>query len=119
MGRRMGHRLTARCAMARKYRASPFGRVEVSGVLAWLAWLLIHLMFLVGFRNRVLVLFQWAWSFISYDRGARSSWVRCTATRISLAPNANRARRRSVTPAVRPPRSERRPARRSPLHDST
>ena len=40
-------------------------------MIAWLAWLLIHVMFLIGFRNRFLVIFQWAWSFISYDRGAR------------------------------------------------
>jgi len=36
-----------------------------------MAWLGLHLLFLVGFRNRVLVLFEWAWSFLSYDRGAR------------------------------------------------
>ena len=47
------------------------GRLKLSGMLAWLAWLLIHVMFLVGFRNRVIVIFQWAWSFVSYDRGAR------------------------------------------------
>jgi NADH:quinone reductase (non-electrogenic) len=39
--------------------------------VAWLTWLLLHLLFLVGFRNRLIVLFQWAWSFVSYDRGAR------------------------------------------------
>ncbi len=38
---------------------------------AWLAWLLIHVMFLIGFRNRFIVMFQWIWSFVSYDRGAR------------------------------------------------
>jgi NADH dehydrogenase len=57
--------------IGRSAAVADFGRVKLAGVLAWLAWLLIHLMFLVGFRNRVLVLFQWAWSFISYDRGAR------------------------------------------------
>lgn len=48
-----------------------FGKVKLSGFLAWLAWLLIHLFFLIGFRNRFLVLFQWAWSYFTYDRGAR------------------------------------------------
>ncbi len=47
------------------------GRTQLSGPIAWLAWLLIHVMFLIEFRNRVLVLIQWAWSFVSYDRGAR------------------------------------------------
>jgi NADH dehydrogenase len=47
------------------------GRVRVSGTLAWLAWLAIHIVFLIGFRNRVLVLFQWAWSYVTFRRGAR------------------------------------------------
>jgi NADH dehydrogenase len=45
--------------------------MKLSGMPAWLAWLLVHVMFLIGFRNRFIVMFQWAWSFISYDRGAR------------------------------------------------
>jgi NADH:ubiquinone reductase (H+-translocating) len=48
-----------------------FGKFHLSGPLAWLAWLCLHILFLIGFRNRVIVLFQWAWSFFSYDRGAR------------------------------------------------
>jgi NADH dehydrogenase len=47
------------------------GRFKFSGVLAWLAWLFIHLIFLVGFRNRIAVLFQWAYSYFSYKRSAR------------------------------------------------
>jgi len=47
------------------------GRFQLSGWLAWITWLLVHIMFLIGFRNRVLVIIQWAWSFFSYDRGAR------------------------------------------------
>lgn len=45
--------------------------VEFSGRPAWLAWLLVHLMFLVGFRNRISVLLQWMWSYLNYYRGAR------------------------------------------------
>jgi len=48
-----------------------FGRIHISGFLAWLSWLFIHIFFLIGFRNRVLVLIQWAWSYFSYERGAR------------------------------------------------
>ena len=44
---------------------------KLSGALAWLAWLMIHIFFLIGFRNRVLVIFQWAWSYLTYQRGAR------------------------------------------------
>jgi NADH dehydrogenase len=47
------------------------GRFKFSGLLAWLAWLFIHLIFLVGFRNRVAVLMQWAYSYFSYKRSAR------------------------------------------------
>ena len=47
------------------------GRFKFSGVFAWLAWLFIHLIFLVGFRNRIAVLFQWAYSYFSYKRSAR------------------------------------------------
>src|SRR5437899_6367436 len=44
---------------------------HLSGLPAWLAWLFVHIMFLVGFRNRLLVLIQWAWAYLSFDKGAR------------------------------------------------
>jgi NADH dehydrogenase len=47
------------------------GRFKFSGLLAWLTWLFIHLIFLVGFRNRTSVLFQWMYSYFSYKRSAR------------------------------------------------
>ncbi|MGH7357133.1 MAG: NAD(P)/FAD-dependent oxidoreductase [Candidatus Rokuibacteriota bacterium] len=47
------------------------GRLELSGLVAWLVWLLVHIMFLIGFRNRFLVLFEWAWAYITWHRGAR------------------------------------------------
>jgi NADH dehydrogenase len=61
----------ALATIGRSAAVADFGKLRLSGTLAWLAWLLLHLMFLVGFRNRALVLFQWLWSFVSYDRGAR------------------------------------------------
>lgn len=48
-----------------------FGKLRFAGVIAWLMWLLIHIAFLVGFRNRTIVMFEWAWSYLTYDRGAR------------------------------------------------
>jgi NADH dehydrogenase len=45
--------------------------LHLTGLLAWLAWLVVHIFFLIGFENRMLVLFQWAWSYLSYERGAR------------------------------------------------
>jgi NADH dehydrogenase len=50
--------------------AEIFG-IKMTGYPAWLAWLFLHLVFLIGFRNRLAVLFNWAWSYITYQRGAR------------------------------------------------
>ena len=47
------------------------GGWKLSGFTAWLAWLAIHIFFLIGFRNRALVLFQWAYSYVTFRRGAR------------------------------------------------
>jgi NADH dehydrogenase len=45
--------------------------VHFSGWPAWLAWLFVHVIFLVGFRNRMAVLFQWAWAYVTFNKGAR------------------------------------------------
>lgn len=47
------------------------GRWKFSGYFAWLTWLFVHLMFLVQFQNRLLVLMQWAWSYVTFNRSAR------------------------------------------------
>jgi NADH dehydrogenase len=47
------------------------GKLKLHGFIAWLGWLFIHIMYLVGFRNRVLVLIEWAWAYLTYQRGAR------------------------------------------------
>lgn len=57
------------------------GRLKLSGLVAWLAWLFVHLWYLIGFRNRVAVLFNWSWAYLTYRRGARlitgaESWRR-------------------------------------------
>jgi NADH dehydrogenase len=46
-------------------------KLHISGYFAWLAWLFVHIFFLIGFRNRIIVLIQWAWSYVTYERGAR------------------------------------------------
>lgn len=51
--------------------------LKFSGFIAWFLWLFVHIFFLVGFRNRLLVMIQWAYSYLTYDRGARlitSTW---------------------------------------------
>lgn len=47
------------------------GRFSLSGLTAWLTWLAVHLYFLIGFRNRVIVMLNWAWSYATYQRGSR------------------------------------------------
>jgi NADH dehydrogenase len=57
--------------IGRAAAVADFGKIHVSGFVAWLSWLFVHILFLIGFRNRVLVLIQWAWSYFTYERGAR------------------------------------------------
>ncbi|CAN5517048.1 NAD(P)/FAD-dependent oxidoreductase [soil metagenome] len=45
--------------------------MHLSGLPAWLVWLFVHIIFLVGFRNRVAVLLQWAWAYVTFNKGAR------------------------------------------------
>jgi len=47
------------------------GSLRLSGLLAWVIWLVVHIVYLIGFRNRFLVLFQWAWAYMTYQRSAR------------------------------------------------
>ena len=57
--------------IGRAAAVAQFGKLHISGFIAWLAWLFIHIFFLIGFRNRLLVMFQWAWSYLTYERAAR------------------------------------------------
>lgn len=47
------------------------GKLKLSGLIAWLAWLVVHIWYLIGFRNRLMVLLDWAWAYLTYRRGAR------------------------------------------------
>jgi NADH dehydrogenase len=47
------------------------GALRLTGWLAWLVWTFVHVAYLIGFRNRVVVLFEWAWSYVTFQRGAR------------------------------------------------
>ena len=60
-----------------------FGWARVSGYPGWLVWLFVHILFLIGFRNRLSVMLQWATAYLTYQRsvrlitGARSTSVDC------------------------------------------
>ena len=47
------------------------GKIKISGFLAWIAWLSVHLLFLIGFRNKLTVIIQWFYSYVNYKRSAR------------------------------------------------
>jgi NADH dehydrogenase len=57
--------------IGRRRAVAMLQRMRMSGLLAWLAWLLVHIWYLIGFRNRLVVMITWAWSYFTYRRGAR------------------------------------------------
>ena len=57
--------------IGRRSAVADFGRVRLSGFVAWLLWGLVHVYFLVGFRNRIAVTMGWLWAYVTFGRGAR------------------------------------------------
>ncbi len=57
--------------VGRSYAIVDIGKIRLTGFFAWLMWLAVHIYFLVGFRNRLVAIFQWAWEYLTYARGAR------------------------------------------------
>ncbi len=57
--------------IGRAAAVADFGKVKFSGLLAWLLWLFVHIFSLIGFRNRLAVLFNWAWAYFTFQRAAR------------------------------------------------
>jgi NADH dehydrogenase len=57
--------------VGRRAAIADFGWVKFDGTLAWLLWGLVHVSFLVGFRNRTVVILEWAWSYVTFQSGAR------------------------------------------------
>jgi NADH dehydrogenase len=57
--------------IGRAAAVAQIGRAKVHGIGAWLIWLFVHLMYLVEFENRILVLIQWGWNYVTRNRSAR------------------------------------------------
>lgn len=57
--------------IGRRSAVLEFGPLRLKGFLAWMAWLLVHIYYLIGFKNRLFVFLQWAWHYLCYGRGAR------------------------------------------------
>ena len=65
------HDLGNMATIGRASAVADFGRFRLRGWFAWLAWLFVHIMNLIGFRNRIVVLVQWAWAYFTYQRAIR------------------------------------------------
>jgi NADH:ubiquinone reductase (H+-translocating) len=80
--------------IGRSRAVAMLGRVHLSGPIAWLAWVVVHIFYLIGFKNRIVVLIIWAWSYVTYRRGARLvtgyRWTHGLETPIFLARTAAR-----------------------------
>lgn len=57
--------------VGRAFGVVDIGPLHFTGLLAWITWVLVHIAFLIGFRNRLIVLFQYAWAYFTFQRGAR------------------------------------------------
>jgi len=71
--------------IGRSRAIAEMGRLKLSGLLAWWAWLVVHLFFLIGFRNRLGVLCDWTYSYFTYQRGER---LITAGRRLAEAPDA-------------------------------
>jgi NADH:ubiquinone reductase (H+-translocating) len=65
------HDLGNMATIGRASAIADFGRFRLTGLLAWLAWLFVHILNLIGFRNRLVVMVQWAWAYFTYQRAIR------------------------------------------------
>ena len=57
--------------IGRKSAVVAMGKLQLSGFVAWLFWSLVHILFLIGFRSKIMVAFEWLWNFVTQQRGAR------------------------------------------------
>jgi NADH dehydrogenase len=58
-------------AIGRRAAVAQFRRFGVSGLAAWILWMAVHIFYLIGFRNRYIVMLEWAWHYLTFERGAR------------------------------------------------
>ena len=72
--------------IGRARAVADFGRLRFGGFVAWIAWMGVHVLFLIGFRNRLFVMLSWAWSYVTFRRGARLITGGQTAVRERVEP---------------------------------
>jgi NADH dehydrogenase len=87
----------ALATIGRAAAVAEFGRLHISGLPAWLVWVGVHIMYLIGFRNRIVVMIQWAWAWLFYQRGIRLiTGETSLQLRRARAPNAQEEEAREV-----------------------
>ena len=87
--------------IGRSRAVAQIGKLQLSGFLAWMAWLCVHIFYLIDFRNRVVVLMDWAWAYFAYRRGSRLiTGHRLQAGAVAAAPVASAAPAPSAAPAA-------------------
>jgi NADH dehydrogenase len=57
--------------IGRASAVADFGWLQLKGWIAWVAWIFVHILNLIGFRNRVVVMIEWAWAYLTYHRSVR------------------------------------------------
>ncbi len=57
--------------VGRSFAIVDLGKIRMSGFIAWITWIIVHIYYLIGFRNRVMVVIEWAWAYLTFQRGAR------------------------------------------------
>jgi len=72
--------------IGRKRAIAQIGPLKLHGLPAWLLWLFAHLYFLIGFRNRLMVMADWAWAYLTFSRGARIIWDAEPGQRLVVSP---------------------------------
>ena len=80
--------------IGRNAAVAEIGPFKLSGFPAWITWVFIHITWLIGFRNRLLVLTQWAWAYLTHGRGARLITMRTEPPVETAAGEAERNVRR-------------------------
>jgi len=99
--------------IGRSRAVAAVGKLELTGFVAWLAWLALHIFYLIGFRNRLVVLVDWAWAYIGYRRGSRL----ITGGRLQAGAPLLAAESRALPGAL--PAAPARPGRVAPLESET
>jgi NADH dehydrogenase len=83
--------------IGRNHAVAQIGRLQFSGYLAWLAWLFIHLLYIVEFENRLLIVVQWAYDYFTHNRGARLITGEWASSDQALGPKSLTEREASLT----------------------